>query len=240
MSGGVDSSVAAALPARAGVRRHRRDPQAVGRRVRLRLLQRRRRRGRPARRRAARHPALRVQLHRRLRRRRRRSLRRRARGRPHAQPVRRVQPLDQVRPAPRARRRARVRPRRDRPPRARRRAATAGPSSCDAGPTRRRTSRTSSTCSGSGSSPVRCSRSATLTKADVREHAARLGLRTAAKPESMDVCFITRGGRRAFLDRTRAGARRCDRRHRRRDGGPARQRHHLHGRAATRSRRRDR
>jgi tRNA-specific 2-thiouridylase len=38
-----------------------------------------------------------------------------------------------------------------------------------------------------------------LTKADVREHATRLGLRTAAKPESMDVCFITKGGREAFL-----------------------------------------
>jgi tRNA-specific 2-thiouridylase len=38
-----------------------------------------------------------------------------------------------------------------------------------------------------------------LTKAEVRAHAARLGLRTAAKPESMDVCFITRGGRDAFL-----------------------------------------
>ena len=38
-----------------------------------------------------------------------------------------------------------------------------------------------------------------LTKAEVREHAARLGLRTAAKAESMDVCFITRGGRRSFL-----------------------------------------
>jgi tRNA-specific 2-thiouridylase len=38
-----------------------------------------------------------------------------------------------------------------------------------------------------------------LTKAQVREHAARLGLRTAAKPESMDVCFITRGGREEFL-----------------------------------------
>jgi tRNA-specific 2-thiouridylase len=48
-----------------------------------------------------------------------------------------------------------------------------------------------------------------LTKADVRAHAARLGLRTAAKAESMDVCFIQRGARRAFLaDRipARAGA----------------------------------
>jgi tRNA-specific 2-thiouridylase len=40
-----------------------------------------------------------------------------------------------------------------------------------------------------------------MTKAEVREHAARLGLRTAAKAESMDVCFITRGGKDAFLDR---------------------------------------
>ncbi|MEP6625056.1 MAG: tRNA 2-thiouridine(34) synthase MnmA [Acidimicrobiia bacterium] len=39
-----------------------------------------------------------------------------------------------------------------------------------------------------------------MTKADVRAHAARLGLRTAAKAESMDVCFITRGRRTAFLD----------------------------------------
>ncbi len=38
-----------------------------------------------------------------------------------------------------------------------------------------------------------------LTKAQVRDHASRLGLRTATKAESMDVCFITRGGRRSFL-----------------------------------------
>ncbi|HEX7096234.1 MAG TPA: tRNA 2-thiouridine(34) synthase MnmA [Acidimicrobiales bacterium] len=39
-----------------------------------------------------------------------------------------------------------------------------------------------------------------LTKADVRAHAARLGLRTASKPESQDVCFITsRDGRGLFL-----------------------------------------
>ena len=48
-----------------------------------------------------------------------------------------------------------------------------------------------------------------LTKIDVRAHAARLGLRTAAKPDSQDVCFITRRGRGQFLsDRipVRAGA----------------------------------
>ena len=39
-----------------------------------------------------------------------------------------------------------------------------------------------------------------LTKAEVREIAAGLGLRTAEKPESQDVCFITRAdGRSAFL-----------------------------------------
>lgn len=38
-----------------------------------------------------------------------------------------------------------------------------------------------------------------LTKADVRAEAAALGLRTADKPESMEVCFITRGGRERFL-----------------------------------------
>jgi tRNA-specific 2-thiouridylase len=40
----------------------------------------------------------------------------------------------------------------------------------------------------------------TMTKADVREKARVLGLRTAAKPDSQDVCFISRtGGRETFL-----------------------------------------
>jgi tRNA-uridine 2-sulfurtransferase len=39
-----------------------------------------------------------------------------------------------------------------------------------------------------------------MTKSMVREHAARLGLRTATKPDSQDVCFITStGGRTTFL-----------------------------------------
>ncbi len=48
-----------------------------------------------------------------------------------------------------------------------------------------------------------------LTKVEVRGHASRLGLRTADKAESMDVCFITRGGRASFLAErvpARAGA----------------------------------
>lgn len=39
-----------------------------------------------------------------------------------------------------------------------------------------------------------------LSKAEVRDHARRLGLRTADKPDSQDVCFITStGGRERFL-----------------------------------------
>jgi tRNA-specific 2-thiouridylase len=38
-----------------------------------------------------------------------------------------------------------------------------------------------------------------ITKADVRAQASALGLRTAGKRESMDVCFITKGGRETFL-----------------------------------------
>ena len=39
-----------------------------------------------------------------------------------------------------------------------------------------------------------------LTKTQVRDRAAALGLRTASKPDSQDVCFITQtGGREAFL-----------------------------------------
>jgi tRNA-uridine 2-sulfurtransferase len=39
-----------------------------------------------------------------------------------------------------------------------------------------------------------------LTKAEVRAHATALGLRTADKPESMDVCFVKKGGRVEFLE----------------------------------------
>lgn len=38
-----------------------------------------------------------------------------------------------------------------------------------------------------------------MMKTEVRAHAARLGLRTAAKSESMDVCFVKRGTRQDFL-----------------------------------------
>ena len=38
-----------------------------------------------------------------------------------------------------------------------------------------------------------------MTKAEVRSEAAAMGLRTAEKAESMEVCFITKGGREQFL-----------------------------------------
>ncbi|MDA8357942.1 MAG: tRNA 2-thiouridine(34) synthase MnmA [Actinomycetota bacterium] len=44
-----------------------------------------------------------------------------------------------------------------------------------------------------------------LTKSQVREHAARLGLRTAGKPDSQDVCFVHGDvGREGFLSRRMA------------------------------------
>ncbi len=39
-----------------------------------------------------------------------------------------------------------------------------------------------------------------LTKPEVRAHATRLGLRTATKPESYDICFIPDGDTAGFLD----------------------------------------
>ena len=38
-----------------------------------------------------------------------------------------------------------------------------------------------------------------MTKVDVREHALRLGLRTASKPDSQDICFVGDGDYRDFL-----------------------------------------
>ena len=201
MSGGVDSSVARAAAEGGRPRRGRRHDEAVGRRQRHRLLLGQRCRRRPPRRPAARHRPSRVQLRRRLRRARRRSVRRRARRGHHAQPVHRVQPAPEVRPARRAGRPARVRRDRHRPPRPRR----ADRRRAVHDRTRRR--------SGEGpelrraharpgdSSPARCSPSATCRSREVRALAAALGLRTADKPDSQDVCFImsTGGGRTTFL-----------------------------------------
>ncbi len=41
-----------------------------------------------------------------------------------------------------------------------------------------------------------------MTKVEVRAHAAQMGLRTAAKPDSQDICFVTSGDYRDFLRNT--------------------------------------
>ncbi len=102
MSGGVDSSVAAALLVARRPRRHRGDLEAVGRRQRHRVLLGGRRGGRPAGGRPAGHRPPCLQLRRRLRGPGGRALRRRPPPGPHAQPVHRVQPPPQVRPPGRA------------------------------------------------------------------------------------------------------------------------------------------
>src|SRR5205085_12174878 len=46
-----------------------------------------------------------------------------------------------------------------------------------------------------------------ITKTEVRARAAELGLRTAAKPDSVEVCFVTASGGREDLLRSRVGLR---------------------------------
>ena len=77
--------------------------------------------------------------------------------------------------------------------------APTGPTGCSAAPTRRRTSRMCSTCSARASSCARCCRSAISRRRRCATTPRGLDLRTATKAESMDVCFITRGGRASFL-----------------------------------------
>ena len=196
--------------ARAGPRRHRRHAEALGRRVRLRVLQRLRRRGRPARRRAARHPALRLQLHRR-----------------RSTPTSSSRTSTPTRPGARRTRASSATARSSSVACSSARdalgfdfLATGHHARVDAtrrrryvlAPRRRR---------GEGpvvralhARPARARRASLfpvgeLTKAEVRAHAAALGLRTADKPESMDVCFITRGGRVAVPRRSASPCRRA-------------------------------
>ena len=72
-------------------------------------------------------------------------------------------------------------------------------SSCAGAPTRRRTRATCSASSAPPSSSGSSCRSASCAKDEVRALARALGLRTADKPDSQEVCFVPRGGRSTFL-----------------------------------------
>ena len=124
-------------------------------------------------------------------------------------PVRRLQHLRQVRGAPRpGPPPVRLRGRGDRPLRAHAtRTADGAGAGCSAPATPTRTRPTSSTGSARTSSATPASRSASSTKPEVRAVARSLGLATADKPESQEICFVPGGDYRDAL-RTRAAGRR--------------------------------
>ena len=210
MSGGVDSSVAAALLAHRGARGYRSVDAAlrpVGRpgRAALRLLLHARRSPRRAAGRGPRSASPTTSSTSRSSSPRRWSsdfVREYAAG-PHADSVRPLQRRPEVRDAGRARGRASTptyvatghyaRVERDEPTgryrllRGRRRRQ--GPVVLPVHARPRRSSRT------------RCSRSATSTRRDVREHARELGLAVADKPDSHEICFVPDGDHAAFLAR---------------------------------------
>ena len=200
MSGGVDSSVAAALLLEAG-------HDVVG--VTLKLWGGEADQGccsvadvDDARSVAAppRHRAPRLQLRRRLRRARRGALRGRPRRRAHAEPVHRVQPPPQVRPPAAPGRRPRLRRRGHRAPRPHRRAARRHPRVARGADAAKDQSYVVHVLDQAALARVRFP-VGHLTKADVRAAAAPAGLATADKPDSQDVCFITASGGRTDVPR---------------------------------------
>ncbi len=118
-----------------------------------------------------------------------RGLRGGLRHRGHAQPVRAVQPADQVRRPPRASASCRRDPSRNGPLRAERTPRVAGDAS-----SRTRPSRDQAYVAAPARSATSSERRLRLgddeSKADVRAEAAASGLITAAKPESQDLCFV--------------------------------------------------
>ena len=204
MSGGVDSSVAAALMKAGRPRGHRGHPQDVarpfGRSSYRGLLHRQRLRGRPPGRRPTRHSVLRARLHGSLPERCDRSVRCRLPARPHSQPLRRVQSDGQVLDTARAERRFWLRSPRHRPLCPRQNGGGAAATAARQG-SRTRTSPTCSPCSVSAELgrvrfPV-----GNWKRRETRELAVELGLRTAAKPDSQDICFVGKDHYRNFLRR---------------------------------------
>ena len=168
------------------------------------LLARRRRRRAPGRR-PARHPVLRDEPRARVRRRRPAAVPRRLSRRPDAEPVRRLQHLREVRGAARpGAAPLRLRGGRDRPLRAaRRRRRTGGRACCRA---RDEDKDQTYFLYGLRQDQLEHARFplGELTKPEVRAVARALGLATADKPESQEICFVPGGDYREAL-RDRAG-----------------------------------
>ncbi len=175
------------------------------------LLHHRRPARRAPRRRRDRHPPLHRQLRIAVRRRRGFELRPRVRRRPDADSVRALQQRSEVRGAPRPRRRATAR---RRWPPATTRASIHGRRTLS--PAARARSRQGPVRTSCSRSPRRrwrrrSSRLGDLDKPTVREHARRLGLRVAEKPDSQEICFVPDDDYAAFVEReapelARAGA----------------------------------
>ena len=133
--------------------------------------------------------------------------------------------------APRARRRARSPPATTPASNTTRRPGGTG---CAAASTRRRTSPTSSSRSTRRSCRARRFPVGALTKPEVRAHARRLGLPVAEKPDSQEICFVPDGDYASFVDaaRARGGDGRRNHGPRRARARPPRRRPPLHGRTA--------
>ena len=164
-------------------------PEAVGRGVRQRLLLGGRRRRRPAGWPTSSASTTTSSTSPTTSTRRGRSLRGRPRRRPDAQPLHRVQPAIKFGAAARPGPTPRIRRSGHRAPCPRRRTTATAWSSCGGAPTRPRTSPTCCPCSAPTELPGRAPRGR-ADQGEVRAQAAALGLRTAAKPDSQDVCFI--------------------------------------------------
>ena len=200
-----------------------------------------RRAGHPRRapgRRGDRHPALRARLREPLPRGGDRPLRRELSRRRDADPVRRMQPLDQVPRPPGNRPGARRRRAGDRPLRRRAAACRTAGAPCSGPPIRIATRATSFTRRRPSSSPPCASRSANADKDETRTLARELGLTVADKADSQDICFVPHGRYSEVIERLKPGAvqPRRDRPCRRAGARPSRRHHPLHRRSAARAR----
>ena len=129
-------------------------------------------------------------------------------GGPHAESVRDVQSRDQVRSPVEPRPRARGGLRRDRPLCANRARRCRPRSICCARPTTPRISRTFYSRSASTNLSRTMFPLGAMTKTEVRARARALGLANADKPESQEICFVPDGDYARFVERRSDGERR--------------------------------